>query len=566
MVGSGHRVPERQREGSEVRDDFEGLVLSRRSVDCLTRFPEAPYVALRERLRALRSGLGFTHVSVPTTLLGRVLSGELDLDETVSDTDLRACVDRRLFGGRTLQLGALQRHRRSLGHTLGHILGAWWRLHVKARAPGHYDFAFMVHPRNYADIVRGIPLLRFVPERWARAFVKRLPPHKLADMNGLSNAEGRPMRGVLFGLGWDREMYEQDVRGREERVAEMVHLATRMGIRHVGLGALLPWASRYGHCLDGSLARSEVERSGLPREVWADIFQSIEGVNLYPKPLAEVERRLRAADIAPKNAKVLRRLIRWAHQVRARLTQVTLTTGHPFTVSVIASLVRRIRELHPVEAPLVGIVGAAGSTGSCCALKLASDGATRLLLVDRAKSSGVTSLEQLREEILAVRREAEVTTTTELRDILAADILVVVSSASGTIISGEMLKPGAIVVDDSQPRNVDPEIAKTRDDICILTVLARVEGLNPNFRFDRHTPTTDACFTCAADVALRAMTRSSVSAVGPATMRSIESVEAMAGQMRDATGFRALEPVFFTHERRVVSEDELRRVAALSAR
>ena len=170
-------------------------------------------------------------------------------------------------------------------------------------------------------------------------------------------------------------------------------------------------------------------------------------------------------------------------------------------------------------------------------------------------------MDSLQSEITEINPGATVGQTTNLADIKEADIIIVVSSAKGTIIKSEFLKPVAIVVDDSQPRNVDPKIAKERPDIRIVTVLAPLLGLIPNFYFDRHTPFTEACFTCAGDVSLRARTATPVGATGPAQMEGVRIIEQMAERVCQEIGIDPLEPVFFTYDRQVIPHKEINQIA-----
>lgn len=530
--------------------------------------PDRQYRSLIKSERNLKSDFNITRVITSKSFLKRIASKKIDLGK-VSETDIRACVKpRTLFKGDVLDLRYLQRVKRGPIQVLSSIFGGWLRLRFPRSARLKYDYAFMVHPRTYADVLRGVPFLKYIPEKWSRAFVKKLPPFRLSDMTGLTNIEGKPMTGALMCIGWDREMFEQDPRGREQKIADLVKLAKHMGIKYVGFAALLPWASRYGQCLEGTIAKAEVEKMFQNTNIsWDDLkvfFTNPDERNLIPKPIAEIKDQIKALITNKAKRKQFMVLLKWAARVGGELQDITITTGHPFTIALIAGHINKLIKLHPKKDPLIAIVGAAGSTGSCCCRKIAEDGANNLLLVDRVKSTGVTNLDQLSSEIQSINPQAKVSTTTNLKDLIQADIIIVVSSAKGTIIDSEFLRPGAIVVDDSQPRNVDPKIAQQRKDVRIITVLAPLDGLIPNFYFDKHTPFTNACFTCAGDVSLRTRTHTAVSATGPATMEAIKVVEQMSAKARRESGFDPFEPVFYTYNRGVISDDDIKAIAALT--
>jgi predicted amino acid dehydrogenase len=553
------------RNPDSVRAHFPGISVWRWARRNLAKLSEPKYSEIREKIGQLGQA-DVTRIIASRQGMLRIRSLDLSM---VSETDMRACVEpRTIFSGNVLDLDNLQRIKRGPIQVLGNILGGWLRLKFPNFKQKKYDFAFMVHPRTYADVLRGVPFLKYLPESWTRALVKRLPPFKLSDMTGLTDISGKPITGALMCIGWDREMFEKDVRGREEKIADLVKLARNMGIKYVGFAALLPWASRYGQCLEGTVSRAEIEKIFEKEKVsWdqlAELFADPKEHNPVPKPWDQIEQKIKALNASGAAKEQLASIFKWAYRVGDELRGMTITTGHPFTVAIINSFVKKIVELHPKKDPLVAIIGAAGSTGSCCAVKLAKEGVNNFLLVDRVKSTGVTSLADLKSEIVAESSKAKVATSTDLGDIIKADIVIVVSSAAGTIVKSEYLKPGAIIVDDSQPRNVDPQVAKDRPDIRIVTVLAPIDGLIPNFYFDRHTPFTGACFTCAGDVSLRMRTHTPIGATGPAKMEAVEIIERMAEQTKAAIGFDPLRPVFYTYDRGNVSYDEITRIASLT--
>ena len=556
------------RNTTTVRKDFNAQAVWRWSRRNLAKLPSAQYESLQQKVTQIAPERNITRIIASQQFLSRVQAGKVDLTK-LTDTDLRACVKpRTLFKGDALDLRLVNRVKRGPIQVISNIVGSLLLLKFPRLARKKYDYAFMVHPRDYKDVLRGVPFLKYIPERLGRALVKKLPPFKLSEIEGLTDVEGKPVKGALMTVGWDREMFESDFRGREEKISDLVVLARRMGIKYVGFAALLPWASRYGKCAEGTIAQHEIlnilKDSRTTWKELKDCFFNPDETALRPRTLKLVEATVRSLVKERLVRNKLIQILRWAAAVREETHDVTITTGHPFTVAIITSNLKEILRLHPKKDPLIAIVGAGGSTGSSCCRKFAQEGINNFLLLDRVKKTGVVGLDSLQAEMTAFNPAAKIRTSTDLADLIEADVTIVVSSARGTIVKSEFLKPGAIVIDDSQPRNVDPKIAEQRNDIMILTVLAQIQGVIPNFVFDKHTPLTGASFTCLGDVALRARTQTRVNATGPADLAGVKVVEEMVDEVKTKQHRDPLAPGFFTYNRKQFTPEEVRQIAALS--
>jgi predicted amino acid dehydrogenase len=158
---------------------------------------------------------------------------------------------------------------------------------------------------------------------------------------------------------------------------------------------------------------------------------------------------------------------RGGYLVSEQFPDLGLTTGHAYTIANIIDVAWASAQrvgLSMTDAT-VAIVGAAGSIGSGCA-KLVSDlGVTRLILIDIVGRDGLRPLD---EEVH--RRNGAVVTKLSnlLDDMRAADLTIVATNSPRTIIKSEHLKPGAIVIDDSFPKNVPEGIVAERADIVAL--------------------------------------------------------------------------------------------------
>lgn len=179
--------------------------------------------------------------------------------------------------------------------------------------------------------------------------------------------------------------------------------------------------------------------------------------------------------------------------------RIGVTTGHAYTVAVICDMVEQAAKQLDMDLRerTVAVVGAAGYLGVPCVRILAKKKIGHLILVDRITKIG--RLEKLHKEIASLK---PVTLSTNLMSLRLADIVVVVTNSLDILIKGEHLKPGSVVVDDSQPRNTSMDLLSARSDVLILDVVATAPGVNANFHFD--FPLADDVFTCMGEVLILA--------------------------------------------------------------
>ena len=179
--------------------------------------------------------------------------------------------------------------------------------------------------------------------------------------------------------------------------------------------------------------------------------------------------------------------------------RIGVTSGHAYTVAVICEMVEQIANQLEVDLGdlTVAVVGAAGYIGVPCARVLSKKKICHLLLVDRVTKVG--RLEKLYKEIANTGR---ITLSTNLMSLRLADVVVVVTNSLDILIKAEHLKTGAVVLDDSQPRNTSMELMDQRPDVLILDVVANAPGVNAHFSFD--FPYIDDVFTCLGETLILA--------------------------------------------------------------
>ncbi|GAA2753858.1 NAD(P)-binding domain-containing protein [Amnibacterium kyonggiense] len=140
-----------------------------------------------------------------------------------------------------------------------------------------------------------------------------------------------------------------------------------------------------------------------------------------------------------------------------RRTDIGVTNGNAYTAAATAAAVERIAA-GMTKPPVVALVGANGSVGTAVARVLGATGvAEELVLVGRTPAA-----------LAALAGDLGATWSTEMTACRRADVVVLMTSAVGAVLTADHLKLGAVVLDDTQPRNSSPALASERPDVTIL--------------------------------------------------------------------------------------------------
>lgn len=176
-----------------------------------------------------------------------------------------------------------------------------------------------------------------------------------------------------------------------------------------------------------------------------------------------------------------------------RRTDIGVTNGNAYTAAVTASAVERIAA-GMAKPPVVALVGANGSVGTAVARVLGATGAAaELVLVGRTPAA-----------LAALAGDLGATWSTEMTACRRADVVVLMTSAAGAVLTADHLKLGAVVLDDTQPRNSSPALATERPDVVILDGgLVSTPGLRRT-GYSIGLPST-ASFACLAESSLLAL-------------------------------------------------------------
>jgi fatty aldehyde-generating acyl-ACP reductase len=178
-----------------------------------------------------------------------------------------------------------------------------------------------------------------------------------------------------------------------------------------------------------------------------------------------------------------------------------VTSGHAYTTAIIVDMLEGVAKImeRDLSTLSVAVVGAAGYMGNPVSRLVAKKNPGRLFLVDRQTKK--QSLEKLAKEISEPRKEVvdprRVVVSINLSKLKEADIVIVVTNSLEVIIKSEHLKPGAVVLDDTAPRNTSMELVLQRPDILILDVVAQAPDVLSNFNFK--FPLKHDIYTCLGE-------------------------------------------------------------------
>ena len=164
-----------------------------------------------------------------------------------------------------------------------------------------------------------------------------------------------------------------------------------------------------------------------------------------------------------------------------RKVDVGVTTGNAHSAAIAVQNVMLAAALTNLSLPhaTAAIVGGAGSVGSACA-KLLAPVTARLILVDIKKDALRQVAESLRESSRSVARSVD--TASSVDAIRHADVVIVATNSPHTLIAAGHLKPGAIVIDAAQPKNVSETVpAERRDVLVIESAIVRTPEVNCHF-------------------------------------------------------------------------------------
>lgn len=214
-------------------------------------------------------------------------------------------------------------------------------------------------------------------------------------------------------------------------------------------------------------------------------------------------------------------------------SRISVTNGNAYTAVITWKRVNELIYSHSGGRPVVALVGATGSVGSLVTKLLAKHNtAPEYLLIARNQRK----LKNLSRDVLALNANAAVGISDDINEVKKADIVVLLTSASHCLLQSEHLKHGAVVLDDTLPRNTDPGLLLQRPDLSIIDGgLVSV----PHLRFSNSIGLPPGIsFACLAETVLLAKFGYKENfSIGDPTLEQAEFISSLASQSSDL-GFR----------------------------
>lgn len=100
------------------------------------------------------------------------------------------------------------------------------------------DFTFLVHPRNFQDVVSKYPFTKSFPAWLTRAFVKHLWPVIVSPITGLKNKNNQELFGYVIACPMLADQMMKNRKLALKRITQAAKLAEKTGAKILGLGAL----------------------------------------------------------------------------------------------------------------------------------------------------------------------------------------------------------------------------------------------------------------------------------------------------------------------------------------
>lgn len=179
-----------------------------------------------------------------------------------------------------------------------------------------------------------------------------------------------------------------------------------------------------------------------------------------------------------------------------------ITTGHAYTGFNVTENLFNLEEVLDIDKKEehIAILGAAGSIGSISAELIARRGYRHIQLIDLERKMDRVS--ELCDRLQKTYPGTSFSTSSHVQDIKHADFIIAATNTPEALITEEMLKPGAVVIDDAQPSDVGYGVLLRKDVLAIEAGVVHTPGISSNFNLGLKDTYDNFC--CMAEVLILA--------------------------------------------------------------
>jgi fatty aldehyde-generating acyl-ACP reductase len=155
-----------------------------------------------------------------------------------------------------------------------------------------------------------------------------------------------------------------------------------------------------------------------------------------------------------------------------RMKNIHLTSGNSLTSYISATDTIELIKKHKIQGP-VAIIGATGSIGKAISKILAASIPNKLILVGKNPER----TEQIKDKIILENIRLDINSvvaSTNISSIAEAELLVVTTSATGAVMSEDLIGNTKIIYDLTQPKNTPKHIQEKKDILYVDGGLIRL--------------------------------------------------------------------------------------------
>jgi len=239
----------------------------------------------------------------------------------------------------------------------------------------------------------------------------------------------------------------------------------------------------------------------------------------------------------------------------ASALDMPVTTGTAYTIAAALMALEKAAERAGfiLSESTISIIGATGSIGKTCA-ELLSSKVKKLILVARNQSRLKDLVETLRKKSYST----EIISSNDLHDSLQkSDLVLLSTNTPETLVDVKLLKPGTIICDISQPRNVSLEDAAKRNDILVIDGGVVEPPGRPNFNIYFGLP-PGLTYACLGETIILTLEKrfESFSIGGNISAEKVREIQSLG----EKHGFRLAELKSFGN---IISRDKFMHIASV---